>query len=1012
MLIVRQWTRKGKFEDNFYWKMTPTVGNDITNRVGAWPSYSMAKKPDNKHRVREEVLNVTLAGLLKKRGLLSVPESILNSVSASSPGRKIPDIVLADLWGVRIVIEGRSNTSGSTSSTLFRDARKRVETGLSPICLAVLYPKDLRDVDVHTDLERSLEDATLRVRVISEGSDGQWNETSVDGLTDILRRSYELLVSEDVVAKSVTGLEVAIESATEIIAAVPATPQRLRTLLGVPERGKKTDPQQFTPSASNICRVASLTLVNAMVFQQILADKDASIPNVSTCADGDNVAESFIGAWSFILESIDYVPVFTIARNMARELRGSPDTDNAFRVLGRAAQAITKRRAALRHDLMGRIYHRLLADAKYLGAFYTTVPAAALLLKLTLDSPEETIDWSDVEAISKLRVADLACGTGTLLKAALQTIVDKHVRESLAQGKKPDIAGVHRTLVENGLWGLDVVEFAIHLAAAALATHEPEVQFTKMNLFTLPLGGSPKPMLGSIDLFTSYQTTVQADLFGSVTGSERVSVKGVMSQKIELPNLDFCVMNPPFVRSVGGNLLFGNKPAAQRSKMQDALKKLVRKDGIQADITAGLGAVFVALGSRFVKPGGNISLVLPRAVVSGVAWEKTRRLLGEKYYIPYVIVSHQAGQWNFSENTKLSECMIVARRLKPRDDESGQNSSPENATDQPTKVINLWKKPASSIEALTLAREIQSAPGVLLETDTGVSSLRIGDGKVGEVVLCPQARIRTAIWNFESAFSRTEICRTAFHLTRGVLNTPNLGSVGTIPVTPISNLGRVGPDRRDIHDGFEQDSTSMAYNAFWGHDTDAVHCMAQVPNSALSPLATARKGRKLRDPILMWSRSGKVLIAERLRLNTARVMAIRLNAPVLSNTWWTLKVYDTDTIPANDSERILTLWLNSTLGILSIIAARVDTEGAWVGLKKPILKALLVLNPSALNADQRQELIAVYESLEQDSLMSLPDIYTDDVRKRIDEALMAVLGIREDLNTLRRMLAQEPYLTP
>jgi hypothetical protein len=35
------------------------------------------------------------------------------------------------------------------------------------------------------------------------------------------------------------------------------------------------------------------------------------------------------------------------------------------------------------------------------------------------------------------------------------------------------------------------------------------------------------------------------------------------------------VMNPPFVRSVGGNLLFGNLPELDRGVMQDKLKRLV-----------------------------------------------------------------------------------------------------------------------------------------------------------------------------------------------------------------------------------------------------------------------------------------------------------------------------------------------------------------------------------------------------------------------------------------------------
>jgi hypothetical protein len=193
----------------------------------------MATRSRRGFTVREEVLNVTLAGLLKKRGLLSVAESILEATSAR--GRKLPDITLADLWGVRIVIEGKNFMNAAAKRNVFNDAKKRVEEGISPICLAVLYPPELRELDADTDLGAAIEDATLIVRVISEGDEGEWAETNVDGIVEILRRSYELLVNEDVVASSVGSLEVAIENASAKIAAVRAAPARLRKLLGIPE---------------------------------------------------------------------------------------------------------------------------------------------------------------------------------------------------------------------------------------------------------------------------------------------------------------------------------------------------------------------------------------------------------------------------------------------------------------------------------------------------------------------------------------------------------------------------------------------------------------------------------------------------------------------------------------------------------------------------------------------------------------------------------------------------------
>jgi len=59
--------------------------------------------------IREEVLNVVLAGLLSQRGMLSVPERVRRSAAGRS--RRLPDITIADIQGVRIVIEGRIDDS-------------------------------------------------------------------------------------------------------------------------------------------------------------------------------------------------------------------------------------------------------------------------------------------------------------------------------------------------------------------------------------------------------------------------------------------------------------------------------------------------------------------------------------------------------------------------------------------------------------------------------------------------------------------------------------------------------------------------------------------------------------------------------------------------------------------------------------------------------------------------------------------------------------------------------------
>jgi hypothetical protein len=133
-----------------------------------------------------------------------------------------------------------------------------------------------------------------------------------------------------------------------------------------------------TPEDLATSRIASLTLVNAMIFQQVIAQLNARIGSLERVLRSKDVAHNLDTVWTRILDEIDYVPIFSLARDIVRELAGTPGFDDALQGLGGVARRITTRRAALRHDLMGRVYHRLLADAKYFGAYYTSIPAATL----------------------------------------------------------------------------------------------------------------------------------------------------------------------------------------------------------------------------------------------------------------------------------------------------------------------------------------------------------------------------------------------------------------------------------------------------------------------------------------------------------------------------------------------------------------------------------------------------------------------------------------------------------
>ena len=273
----------------------------------------------------------------------------------------------------------------------------------------------------------------------------------------------------------------------------------------------------------------------------------------------------------------------------------------------------------------GGLFHTLLTDAKFTGAYYTSVPAATMLSRLVFEGWPQGVNWGDHEFPASLNVADLACGTGTLLMAVAAEAQRRH--EAVGGSDSP---ALHKAMVEQALHGYDVQLSAIHFAATSLAMLNPEIQFDHMNLYVMPLGVEGSEVsLGSLDFLGTSEAAVQyalsAETLGVATQEvERVSGSGTRAVgRVTLPDLDLAIMNPPFTRSVGGNLLFGSLPERERRRLQDELS--LRLKGRQATVTAGLGAPFVAAAAPKLRPGeGRLALVLPATVCTGPSWKQTR----------------------------------------------------------------------------------------------------------------------------------------------------------------------------------------------------------------------------------------------------------------------------------------------------------------------------------------------------------------------------------------------------
>jgi hypothetical protein len=521
-----------------------------------------------------------------------------------------------------------------------------------------------------------------------------------------------------------------------------------------------------------------------------------------------------------------------------------------------------------------------------------------------------------------------------------------------------------------------------------------------MNLFSLPLGG-PELRLGSIEYLNGNTVQMTLDLFGSVPTPEQLT--GVSSEKIPMapiPPLDLCVMNPPFTRSVGGNLLFGSAPENERKLMQAELKKLLKRRNVKANSTAGLGSVFVATADPFIKEGGRIGLVLPKAVLSGVAWGRTRQLFSENYQVEYLVASHDPDRWNFSESTALSEVLIVAVKA-PR--------NPPNSTHSVT-ALNLWRNPDSVFNALSLARGLIAAAPPSVAEGQGAWDFHAGQSKLAESVTVPWNFLRSRhSWMPANAFAQSDLIRVAFHLLEGKVWLPGRKGSAKIAMCRLADLGSLGPDVRDLYDGFKISKSPTIYRAFLGRDAKTITRISDEANGYLTPLSKPKAGRKhLRKVEDLWPLAGRLLIAERLRLNTQSIMALRVPKPVLSNVWWPFTFKKK--LASAGREKALLIWLNSTLGVLMMLMDREETEGAWVKFKKPILANLMVPDFRTLAREGIARLSSAFDELSSEPLLPFAAMDQDRTRARIDSAISRALSL-PDLDVVREMLAREPVIS-
>lgn len=343
----------------------------------------------------------------------------------------------------------------------------------------------------------------------------------------------------------------------------------------------------------------------------------------------------------------------------------------------------------------------------------------------------------------------------------------------------------------------------------------------------------------------------------------------------------------------------------------------------------------------------------------------------------------------------MSEVLLVLRK--------GEDNT------KSTVFLNLWEQPKSSLEALAIVRAIERDEPASLD-ESGMCEVNVGDKKYGEASQLSLKEHPNVPWAVPVSFAQTDLARVGVGISEGRFMLPGSSKVCRIRTVRLGDVAKLGPDGRDIYDGFALAKSRTAYPALWGHDAKEMSKLSQTSNEYLAPLARALSGRNLRDADLLWSRAGTLMLSKELWLNTNSVTGVLLPERALSNVWWPTRWKSSSETTRKLMERRLCLWFNSSLGLFTMVMQRQETRGAWVKFPKAWYEDLNVTDLSNLNEAQEEALDEVWKKVNGKDLKPFPEMAEDKVRKELDDGIAEALEL-PSLGPLRSLLAREPFIS-
>ena len=727
------------------------------------------------------------------------------------------------------------------------------------------------------------------------------------------------------------------EGATEVIARVIGTP---------------------SDNEDESCKTAALLIANACIMHKRLEETGnlGGLTKIEFANLTRDPASILAGAWFTILKK-DYAPVFQDATALLENLPNNKAIYSAVTALIQCAIDNATTLNELGFDHAGPLYHSILGSAQSDGAYYTKNLSGYLLAGLAFD--KNFIDWKDQEVVNNLRIIDPACGTGTLLMAALNII-----KKRAAAAQNLDEAGVnklHKRLVENAIYGFDINKYSVQLAACNLTIGAPDTDYERINLHTLqhgPIQGTDGDNMDDVrhgaleKLFDDDMDNLieEPPLLGE-------SVSREMKEVVMPHEFSVMIYNPPFTDTQKQARKF--TPAtmdAMTERLQFIKSTLEERDPAAAKAVGkrSIQPFFTPLTTRLLsKDRGKLAKIIPTTVCIAENARTQRQYLANNFHIEMVVTSHDSKRVNFSENTSINECLVIGRR------------SADN--DKPTRFIQLVAYPNTVKEVEVLIEKIQSGDA----------------GKLYSETLWQADRMRDGDWTPVQWFN-SNLARAADEIT----NSPTM-----IVADKICSV-----DHNEVAFRLTFDYATGGDDAFCTIAEDIMQTIQAKPESK----ATPKKDKKRRAATLWKEKASRLLITSRFRTTSSRLLAIHSKKSALGSGYIAVRV------KTPEQEKAFAAFLNSSFGVIQLLHRRTKTL-TYPSYEVRHLKTLMLPDP---NKADLTPLLDAFEQVKDTPLERLRKCAEDPARKILDHAAAKSIGIDPaTTDQWRQWLSQEPTIT-